>query len=129
MRDHLEVREGKPAGLWSDRLRIAHLPVSCVWPIRWPWTYTSTFPKRCASSPPSAWSSLSARCPGKPAKIPERVGVRVNGQQKSLESLRFQGFYWQGRTLWMPRCLGSCLNGAPPKPSEAVLVGKGAAAE
>lgn len=23
MRDHLEVREGKPAGLWSDRLRIA----------------------------------------------------------------------------------------------------------
>ena len=34
-----------------------------------PWTYTAMSPKRCASSQPSAWSSLSARCPDKPAKI------------------------------------------------------------
>lgn len=33
MRDHLEVREDKPAGLWSDRFRIAQkrtLPASCA---------------------------------------------------------------------------------------------------
>ena len=47
MRDHLEVREDKPVGLWSDRFRIAHVagtiglfPKSGKGAVRYSWVCT-----------------------------------------------------------------------------------------
>lgn len=101
MRDHLEVREGKPAGLWSDRLRIAQCAfagIVCMANTLALDVYVHVSQKMRQQSA-ERMEQFIRKVSAQPCKIPERVGVRVNGQQKSLESLRFQGFYWQGRTL------------------------------